>query len=188
MFKRMKEDIEVVFEQDPAARSYLEVILTYSGLHAIWAHRIAHALFKRKLFFLARAISQISRFFTGIEIHPGAKIQMPFCIIFRKLSRSPHNSHQLRVCSLLKCGSAFHFRDITAANHSPTDFCQLHCPSLLFYVTAHLSLILARTVSSISINDFFIPIIAFLLYSAEIVISFLMLIHIDETVALLEAI
>lgn len=50
MFKTLKEDIEVVFEQDPAARSYLEVILTYSGLHAIWAHRIAHALFKRKFF------------------------------------------------------------------------------------------------------------------------------------------
>lgn len=74
MFKKLKEDIEVIFEQDPAARSYIEVILTYSGLHAIWAHRIAHALFKRKLYFLARAISQISRFFTGIEIHPGAKI------------------------------------------------------------------------------------------------------------------
>jgi serine O-acetyltransferase len=70
----MKEDIAVVFEQDPAARSYLEVILTYSGLHAIWAHRIAHAFFKRKFYFLARVISQISRFFTGIEIHPGAKI------------------------------------------------------------------------------------------------------------------
>ncbi|WP_249365748.1 serine O-acetyltransferase [Cytobacillus citreus] len=80
MFKRLKEDIEVVFEQDPAARSYLEVILTYSGLHAIWAHRIAHALFKRKLFFLARVISQISRFFTGIEIHPGAKIGRRFFI------------------------------------------------------------------------------------------------------------
>ncbi|WP_102272400.1 serine O-acetyltransferase [Cytobacillus massiliigabonensis] len=80
MFKRMKEDIEVVFEQDPAARSYLEVILTYSGLHAIWAHRIAHALFKRKLFFLARAISQVSRFFTGIEIHPGARIGRRFFI------------------------------------------------------------------------------------------------------------
>lgn len=80
MFKRMREDIEVVFEQDPAARSYLEVILTYSGLHAIWAHRIAHALFKRKLFFLARVISQISRFFTGIEIHPGAKIGRRFFI------------------------------------------------------------------------------------------------------------
>lgn len=76
----MKEDIEVVFEQDPAARSYLEVILTYSGLHAVWAHRIAHALFKRKMFFLARVISQISRFFTGIEIHPGAKIGRRFFI------------------------------------------------------------------------------------------------------------
>ncbi|MFB3171100.1 serine O-acetyltransferase [Neobacillus sp. 179-C4.2 HS] len=74
MFKRMREDIAVVFEQDPAARSYLEVILTYSGLHAIWSHRIAHAFFKRKFYFLARVISQISRFFTGIEIHPGAKI------------------------------------------------------------------------------------------------------------------
>jgi serine O-acetyltransferase len=80
MFKTFKEDIAVVFEQDPAARTYLEVILTYSGLHAIWAHRIAHALFKRKLFFLARVISQISRFFTGIEIHPGAKIGQRFFI------------------------------------------------------------------------------------------------------------
>lgn len=80
MFKRMREDIEVVFEQDPAARSYLEVILTYSGLHAIWAHRVAHAFFKRKFYFLARVISQISRFFTGIEIHPGAKIGRRFFI------------------------------------------------------------------------------------------------------------
>ena len=80
MFKRLKEDIEVVFEQDPAARNYFEVILTYSGLHAIWAHRIAHAFFKRKFYFLARAISQISRFFTGIEIHPGAKIGRRFFI------------------------------------------------------------------------------------------------------------
>ena len=47
MFKRLREDIEVVFEQDPAARSYFEVILTYSGLHAVWAHRIAHAFIKR---------------------------------------------------------------------------------------------------------------------------------------------
>ena len=80
MFKRIKEDIEVVFEQDPAARSYLEVILTYSGIHAIWAHRIAHAFYKRKFFFLARVISQASRFFTGIEIHPGAKIGRRFFI------------------------------------------------------------------------------------------------------------
>lgn len=80
MFKRLREDIEVVFEQDPAARGYMEVILTYSGLHAIWAHRIAHALYKRKFFFLARAISQMGRFFTGIEIHPGATIGRRFFI------------------------------------------------------------------------------------------------------------
>lgn len=80
MFKILKEDIEVVFDQDPAARSYVEVILTYSGLHAIWAHRFAHALFKRKFYFVARVISQISRFFTGIEIHPGAQIGRRFFI------------------------------------------------------------------------------------------------------------
>ena len=80
MFQRIKEDIEVVFEQDPAARSYLEVILTYSGLHAIWCHRIAHWFFKKRLYFIARLISQISRFFTGIEIHPGAKIGRRFFI------------------------------------------------------------------------------------------------------------
>lgn len=80
MFKRLKEDIETVFEQDPAARSYLEVILTYSGVHAIWAHRIAHAFYKRKFYFIARFISQASRFFTGIEIHPGAKIGKRFFI------------------------------------------------------------------------------------------------------------
>ncbi|SFB24747.1 MULTISPECIES: serine O-acetyltransferase [unclassified Bacillus (in: firmicutes)] len=80
MFKKLKEDIEVVFDQDPAARTYLEVILTYSGLHAIWAHRLAHAFYKRKFFFIARVISQVSRFLTGIEIHPGAKIGRRFFI------------------------------------------------------------------------------------------------------------
>jgi len=80
MFSRMKEDVEVVFEQDPAARRALEVILTYSGLHAVWSHRVAHALFKRKFFFLARVVSQVSRFFTGIEIHPGATIGRRFFI------------------------------------------------------------------------------------------------------------
>ncbi|WP_435368149.1 serine O-acetyltransferase [Sporosarcina luteola] len=74
VFRRMKEDIHCIFEQDPAARSTFEVVLTYSGLHAVWAHRIAHALYKKNLLFLARLISQISRFFTGIEIHPGATI------------------------------------------------------------------------------------------------------------------
>jgi serine O-acetyltransferase len=74
MFRRLKSDIQAVFDNDPAARSWLEVIFTYSGLHAIWAHRIAHALYKRKFYTLARIISQFSRFMTGIEIHPGAKI------------------------------------------------------------------------------------------------------------------
>lgn len=74
MFRRMREDIRCIFEQDPAARSTIEVVLTYSGLHAIWAHHIAHALFNMNLRFLARVVSQVSRFFTGIEIHPGAKI------------------------------------------------------------------------------------------------------------------
>lgn len=74
MWKTMKGDIQAVFDRDPAARSTLEVILTYSGLHAIWFHRLGHALYKRRLYFLARVISQISRFLTGIEIHPGAKI------------------------------------------------------------------------------------------------------------------
>lgn len=76
----LKEDIDVVFEQDPAARSYLEVCLTYSGLHAIWNHRIAHLFYRKKFFFIARLISQLSRFFTGVEIHPGAKIGRRFFI------------------------------------------------------------------------------------------------------------
>ncbi len=80
MFSAMREDIQVVFEKDPAARSSLEVFLTYSGLHAVWAHRLAHKLFKRNWLFLARLISQISRFFTGIEIHPGAQIGRRFFI------------------------------------------------------------------------------------------------------------
>jgi serine O-acetyltransferase len=74
MWKTLRKDIDAVFERDPAARNAMEVILTYSGLHAIWFHRLAHGLFKRKFFFLARFISQWSRFITGIEIHPGAKI------------------------------------------------------------------------------------------------------------------
>lgn len=80
MFKMFKEDLEVVFDQDPAARSALEVVLTYAGLHAIWSHRLAHAFYKRKFYFIARVISQISRFFTGVEIHPGAKIGRRFFI------------------------------------------------------------------------------------------------------------
>lgn len=80
IFKRMKEDMDTVFDQDPAARTYFEVFLTYSGLHAIWSHRVAHQFYRWRLFFIARAISQISRFFTGIEIHPGAVIGRRFFI------------------------------------------------------------------------------------------------------------
>ncbi len=80
MFKRLKEDIETVFERDPAARSVIEVILCYPGLHAIWLHRIAHWLWNHNLKLLARLISHFSRWLTGIEIHPGAKIGRRFFI------------------------------------------------------------------------------------------------------------
>lgn len=76
----MKEDVATIFENDPAARSVFEVVLTYSGLHATWAHRIAHWFFTKRFYFIARVISQVSRFFTGIEIHPGAKIGRRFFI------------------------------------------------------------------------------------------------------------
>lgn len=74
LFRTIRSDIQAVFDNDPAARSVLEVVLTYSGLHAVWFHRIAHWFYRRKWFMLARMISQFSRFMTGIEIHPGAKI------------------------------------------------------------------------------------------------------------------
>jgi serine O-acetyltransferase len=74
MFKRLKETIDAFKARDPAARSSLEIILLYPGFHAIVYHRIAHWLYCRKLRFLARCVSQWSRFWTGIEIHPGAKI------------------------------------------------------------------------------------------------------------------
>ncbi len=79
-FKKLKQDMDVVFDQDPAARTYVEVFLTYSGLHAVWAHRVAHVFYRNKFFFIARVISQISRFITGIEIHPGAQIGDRFFI------------------------------------------------------------------------------------------------------------
>lgn len=74
MFGRLRRDIRVVFERDPAARSTIEVLLCYGGLHAIWLHRIAHALYVRGWVLLPRLISNFGRFLTGIEIHPGAKI------------------------------------------------------------------------------------------------------------------
>lgn len=72
--KELYEDAKNIKLKDPACRSVFEVIVLYPGFHAILLHRIAHVLYNKKLFFLARLISQISRHITGIEIHPGAKI------------------------------------------------------------------------------------------------------------------
>ncbi len=80
MIKRLKEDIQTVFSKDPAARSIFEVIFCYPGLHTIWLHRIAHFFWKHKFLFIGRFLSHISRWVTGIEIHPGAKIGRRFFI------------------------------------------------------------------------------------------------------------
>lgn len=80
MFRLLREDIRSVFDRDPAARSTLEILICYAGLHAVWGHRMAHWLWTHKLKLLARALSQINRFFTGIEIHPGAVIGRRFFI------------------------------------------------------------------------------------------------------------
>ncbi len=74
MLKEIKKDIEAVFAKDPAARSALEVVLCYPGLHAIWLHRVAHCFWRQKFRLPARLISQFSRWITGVDIHPGAKI------------------------------------------------------------------------------------------------------------------
>ena len=74
MFRRIREDIGAAKQRDPAARNSIEIFFIYSGLHAVWWHRVAHPLWERGLRFLPRAISQAVRFFTGIEIHPGARI------------------------------------------------------------------------------------------------------------------
>ena len=71
IFKDIWLDIKAVQERDPAARSALEVLLLYQGIHALIWHRFAHWFYKHKMFFIARLISQIARFFTLIEIHPG---------------------------------------------------------------------------------------------------------------------
>lgn len=74
MFKRLNYDLERVLNEDPAAKSKIEVLVLYPCIHALIAYRIAHFLYMKKRFFIARLISQLARFFTGIEIHPGAKI------------------------------------------------------------------------------------------------------------------
>jgi len=80
MFSRIKEDINSVFDRDPAARTSLEVLLNYPGLHAIWCHRVSHKLWSADWKLLARLFSTFSRWFTGIEIHPGATIGRRFFI------------------------------------------------------------------------------------------------------------
>lgn len=73
-FSRVREDVRAARSHDPAARSSAEVFFVYSGLHAVWWHRLSHALWIRGIKFIPRVISQAIRFFTGIEIHPGATI------------------------------------------------------------------------------------------------------------------
>ena len=80
MFKTLREDINSVYERDPAARNALEVITCYPGLHAVYIHKISHFLWEHKCRLFARFVSQAGRFLTGIEIHPGAKIGRRFFI------------------------------------------------------------------------------------------------------------
>ncbi|WP_447973249.1 serine O-acetyltransferase [Nitrospira sp. Kam-Ns4a] len=80
MFKTIRQDLQAVFDRDPAATSVLEVILTYAGFHALLAHRVAHRLYTWGVPVLPRLISQLARWLTGIEIHPGAKIGVGFFI------------------------------------------------------------------------------------------------------------
>ena len=80
MFKKIKEDIRTIFDEDPAARNLLEVLFCYPGLQALWFHRIAHFFWNHRLRFLGRFVSQISRHLTDIEIHPGARIGRRFFI------------------------------------------------------------------------------------------------------------
>ncbi|HSG79475.1 MAG TPA: serine O-acetyltransferase [Acidimicrobiia bacterium] len=78
--ERVREDIQAVFEHDPAARTVAEVVLCSSGLHAVWLHRLAHALWARGLKLVGRLVSTVSRLITGVEIHPGASIGRRFVI------------------------------------------------------------------------------------------------------------
>ncbi|CAI4032644.1 Serine acetyltransferase [Nitrospira tepida] len=80
MFRTIRQDLQAVFDRDPAATSRLEVLLTYAGFHALLAYRLAHWLRGKGVPFIPRAISQVARWLTGIEIHPGAKIGQGFFI------------------------------------------------------------------------------------------------------------
>ncbi|MBV8846920.1 MAG: serine O-acetyltransferase [Bryobacterales bacterium] len=80
MFGAIREQIQTVFDRDPAARGVLEIVLCYPGFHAVLLHRVAHALYQRRRYTMARMVSQLSRTLTGIEIHPGARIGRRFFI------------------------------------------------------------------------------------------------------------
>jgi serine O-acetyltransferase len=80
VFRLLREDLQTVFKKDPAARSTMEVLFCYPGLHAIWNHRVAHFLWKHKIRLLGRMMSHAARFVTGVEIHPGATIGRRFFI------------------------------------------------------------------------------------------------------------
>jgi serine O-acetyltransferase len=80
MFRRFRSDLEAVFTRDPAARSRLEIVTSYPGLHAIWFYRLSHCLWLHRMFWLGRFVSHIGRMLSGIEIHPGAKIGPGFFI------------------------------------------------------------------------------------------------------------
>ncbi len=77
---RIREDIQSVFERDPAARTSFEVFINYPGLHAVWSHRLSHKLWRNKWYWLARTIASVSRWLTGIEIHPAASLGRRFFI------------------------------------------------------------------------------------------------------------
>lgn len=76
----LRDDVQTIFKRDPAARSWVEALTCYPGLHAVWMYRIAHYFWNRGFLFIARLISHVGRFITGIEIHPGAKIGSRFFI------------------------------------------------------------------------------------------------------------
>ncbi|NTS75460.1 serine O-acetyltransferase [Catenovulum sp. SM1970] len=80
MFERLKEDINAVFHRDPAARNFFEVLTNYPGMHAIWWHRLSHWFYKKDLKWCARTVSNLARWLTGVEIHPGAQIGRRFFI------------------------------------------------------------------------------------------------------------
>jgi serine O-acetyltransferase len=80
MFTKLRQDIRAIFDRDPAARSWMEILTSYPGLHAIWFYRISHWFWTHRMFWAGRFLSHIGRWCSGIEIHPGAKIDQGFFI------------------------------------------------------------------------------------------------------------